>query len=324
MDSKHKEYLWVGIVIGFYVLTGYFGVYDISQMILWPILAMPMSLLLVKTGEKEVVALVGVMLSIIISVISTGGLHPIVISVFLLFILAPSFVFALLYRKKENIPKIIILTTLVVFLNGIIFLIFTKLLGIDYLDIYFSGLDGIQMIWNEYLADVEVQKLLPEGEDIEMYARAMTRTILQAKRTYPATLFTIGLVTSTMHLLITQLIARIGSWERPAMSEILRVGLSPAAAWVLLGLWIVTIQMGNTDNTMVFATESMLSVLFTLFQIMGLISMIVMIKRIGTRKIYRILLTAISIFWLLFNPTLLVMIGCMDSIFNFRKVKTLI
>lgn len=75
MNSKNKEVILVNIVIIFYVLTGFMGVYSISQMILWPILAIPMSLLLIKTGKKEVVGLVGVLLSVIISFLSTGQFH---------------------------------------------------------------------------------------------------------------------------------------------------------------------------------------------------------------------------------------------------------
>ncbi|HHX62020.1 MAG TPA: DUF2232 domain-containing protein [Epulopiscium sp.] len=325
MKPKQKEMMWLSIVIAFYVLTGFWGVYDISQMSIWPIFAIPMSLFLIKTGQKEIVGLVGVVLSVVISFLSTGKFHPAVISSFLLFILAPAFVFGILYGKKASIPRIIIATTVTVFLSVILFLTFSKILGVDYLDMYFSSLDTFQNIWNDSLTNPEVQKLLPEGENVlEVYVQIMGRMVLQAKRTYPATLFTAGLVGSTIHLLIIQLIARISSWDRPAMKDILNVGLSRVAAWVLIGLWMANMQLSAADTVWTFATESMLIVLFTLFQIIGLISVIVMTMRLGAKGITRIILTIISVFWFIFNPTLLIIIGCLDSMFNFRKVKTLI
>ncbi len=325
MQSKQKEIIWINIVIAFYILTGFLGIYDISQMIKWPIFAIPMSLLLIRTGQKEIVGLVGVMLSVLVSFLSSGKFNPVVISTFLLFILAPAFIFGTLYIEKTNIPRIIIATTITVFLNGIIFLTFNKLLGVDYLELYFLGLDTLQDIWNDSLTDPQMQQLLPEVENVhEIYARFIGKMILQAKRTYPATLFTLSLITSTIHLLVIQLITRIRRWERPAMKEILNVGLSPVAAWVLVGLWIVGMQVGSVDNTITFVTESMLVVLFTMFKIIGLISLIVMAMKLGAKKITQILLIVISLFWLTFNPTLLVIIGCLDSMFNFRKVKTLL
>lgn len=325
MKPKQKEIMWISIVIAFYLLTGFLGIYNISQLIMWPIFAIPMSLFLIKTGQKEVVALLGVMLSVSISFITTGTFDPVIISAFLLFILAPAFIFGVLYRKKINIPLIIINTTITVFLNSIIFLTFSRVLGTDYLEIYFSSLDTLQGIWNESFTNPEVQQLLPEGENVlEMYAQIIGKMVLQAKRTYPATLFTTALTGTTVHLLVVQLIARIGSWERPAMREILNVGLSPVAAWVLVGLWIVGSQVGSIDSTITFASESMLVVLFTLFQIIGMISIIVMTLKLSAKTIIRTVLIGISVFWLIFNPTLLVIVGCLDSMFNVRKVKTLI
>ena len=312
-------------MIGFYILTGYAGSYDVGMVLMWPIFAIPMSLFLIKTGQKEVGALVGVVLSVVVSFISTGTFHPIIVAVFLLFILAPAFVFGILYHEKVMIPQIVIATTVVYFAGLIVFITFAKFLGIDYLETYFAVLDTTQDIWSQYLSDVEVQKLLPQGENVmELYIQLMANTILVAKRTYPATLFTISLATAAIHLLIVQLIARVRSWERPVMREILNVGLSPAAAWVLIILWISMAQMGNIDTIWTFATESMVSILFILFQVIGLITIMVMIMKMGATKIIRVMLSIISILWLIFNPTLLVVIGCMDSIFNFRKVKTFI
>lgn len=325
MKAKHKEIIWVNLVIAFYIVTAYSGIYDITTMMLWPILAVPMSLLLIKTGKKELVALVGVMLAIIVSFIGTGRLNPIVISVFLLFVLAPAFVSGTLYHKKASIPRIIIGTTIMIFLSGIIFLSLGKILGIEYLEMYFTSLDAFQDAANNELGYEMMKDLLPEGENIrEFYEQAMGMAILQAKRTYPAMLFTVSLITSTMHWLLIQFIAYVRSWKRPLMKDILNVGLSPVAAWVLVSLWLVAANLGNVDTVWTFTIESMLVVLFIMFQIIGMISLIVMIGKIGTKKIFRILLTAISIFWFIFNPTLLIMVGCLDSMFNFRKVKTLI
>lgn len=325
MNSQRKESLWLFTMIGFYIITGFLGSYDVSMAFFWPLFAIPMSLFLIKTGKKEVTALIGVLLSVIISFISTGTFHPIVVAVFLLFIMTPSFIFGILYNKQVIIPQIIITTTIVYFASLIIFLTFSKLLNIDYLDSYFAILDATQDIWNEYLSDVEVQKLLPQGENVlEMYMQVMASAIRSAKRTYPATLFTMSLVTTTIHLLLIQLIATIRSWDRPKMKEIFNIGLSPAAAWVLIILWIVIAQMGRVDTIWTFAAESMLSVLFILFQIIGLITMIVLIMKMGATKIIRVMLSIIGILWLILNPTLLVIVGCMDSIFNFRKVKTFI
>ncbi len=325
MKDKQKEIIWINIVIAFYLITGFWDVYDITQMVLWPIFAVPMAILLIKTHQKEMVALLGAVLAVVISFLTKGKFDPVVISSFLLFVLAPAFVFGVLYINKVEIPRIILATTLTIFLSGIVFLTFSKLLGIDYLELYFSSLDAVQNIWNDYLIDPEMQKMLPGGEKvITLYAQNMGRLVLQAKRTYPATLFTSSLMGSTVYLLIIQLIARIRYWERPSMKEILNIALSPVSVWVLLGLWIAYAQMGNTDTHITFAIESMLVVLFIMFQIVGLISIIVMTMKLGGKKIMRILLIIISIFWLIFNPILLVIIGCMDSLFNFRKVKTLI
>lgn len=327
MNSRQKEYVGLFAIVIFYILTGYLGIYGISQSLLWPVFAIPMSLFLIKTGQKEILALAGVILSVVISFITTSTFHPIVVTSFLVFVLLPAFVFGTLYNKKTQIPLIVINTTVACFFGAIVFLTFGKLLGIDYLGSYFTILDTVQSIWNEYLMGVDFQKILPgkQGKEIlDLYIQMIAQVILIAKRTYPATLFTISLTTTIIHLLIIQLIAYIRSWRRPYMRDVLNVGLSPVAAWVLVGLWITVGQMGDVDTIWTFATESMINVLFVLFQIIGLITTLVMIMKIGTNKIVRIILSIISMLWLIFNPTLLVIIGCMDSMFNFRKVKTLI
>ena len=325
MNSRQKEYLWLFVMMMFYILTGSWGVYSIGLVFTWPLFAIPMSLFLIKTKQKELTALVGVILSVAISFISTSMFSPLVVAAFLLFIVMPAIVFSILYQKKVMIPQIIIVTTMVYFSGLIVFLTVAKLLGVDYSEVYFDSLDIMQDIWNRSLADVQAQELLPPGEDVlEISMKYIASAILVAKRTYPASLFIISLVTSTIHLLIVQLIARIRSWSRPAMKEILNVGLSPAAAWILVILWFATAQMGNTDTIWTFATESMLRVLFVLFQVIGIISVIVMIQKLKTTGMVRVMLSVIGMLWLIFNPALLIIFGCMDSIFNFRKVKTFI
>jgi len=325
MNPRQKEHLWLFVMIIFYILTGSWGVYNISLVFTWPLFAIPMSLFLIKTGQKELTALTGVILSVIISFISTSMFSPLVVAAFLLLILAPAFVFGILYKKGRMIPRIIIATT-IVYLSGLImFLTFAKLIGIDYLEAYFDTLDIMQEIWNQSLPDMQVQELLPPGEDVLSFTiEVMANAILIAKRTYPASLFITSLVTSTVHLLIIQFIACMRSWSRPAMKEILDIGLAPAAVWVLVILWIMAAQMGNADTIWTFSIESMLRVLFVLFQIIGIIAVIVMIQKLKTTGIVRVMLSIIGMLWLIFNPTLLVIIGCMDSIFNFRKVKTFI
>lgn len=325
MNSRQKEYLWLFLMVVFYILTGSWGIYNVGLVFTWPLFAIPMSLFVIKTRKIELTALVGIGLSIIISFIGTSTFDPLVVGAFLLFILAPTLVFGSLYKRKMMIPQIIIFTTIVYFFGSIIFLTFAKLVGVDYLEAYFESLDIMQGIWNYSLADIQAQELLPPGEDVlEIAVEFIASAILVAKRTYPATLFIISLTTSTIHLLIIQLIARIRSWGRPAIKEVLNVGLSPAAAWILIILWIVTAQMGNTDTIWTFATESMLRVLFVLFEVIGAISIIVMIQKLKVTVIVRVILSVIGILWLIFNPALLIIFGCMDSIFNFRKVETFI
>lgn len=325
MRDKQREIIWINLVIAFYLLIGFWNIYDISQIILWPILSIPMTLLLIKTHQKEIITLLGVILSVVISFLTKGRFDPVVVSAFLLFTLAPAFIFGALYIKQIVIPYIILATTVVVFLSGIIFLTFCKLLGIDYLELYFAGLDTMQNMWNSYITSPEIQKFFQEGEKILiLYAQNMGKLVLQAKRTYPATLFISSLIGSTVHLLSIQLIARIRYWERPDMKEILNIGLSPVVVWVLAGLWIISSQMGGADTHITFAVESMLVVLFIMLQIIGFISIIAMSTKLDGKKIMRILLIIIAAFWLIFSPTLLVIIGCIDSIFNPRKVKTLI
>lgn len=325
MELKQKDIIWLSVVIAFYILSGVFGLYNITSMVLFPLLAVPMTLLLIKTRQNELIMLIGVILAVVISFLSTGSPNIMVMSSFLLFILAPAFAIGTLYEKKTNIPRIIIVATIVVFLGGLIFLVVSKALGVDYLDIYFFKLDQIKSLMNDELAYEAMQNILPQGDHVrEVYLEALGKLVLQAKRTYPATLFTMSLIASTIQLCSIQFIAYVRSWERPRMKSILNVGLSRVAGLVLVGLWIINIQIGNTDNVLTFTSESMLIVLFTLFQIIGMISLIVMINKLGAEKLIRNFLIGISVFWLIFNPTLLVMIGCLDSLFNFRKVQTLI
>lgn len=320
MNLRQKDYYWLLGVIGFYILTGYLGMYGIWQGLLWPIFAVPLSLFLARTGQKEIVALTGIVLAVVISFLEAATFNPAIVISFLIFIVAPIFVFGSFYNKRVTIPWIIMMTTIVCFFGWIVFLGFSKLLRMDYLDLYFTLLDVSQEIWNDQLELLFSQ----DTSTLALYKEFLAQTILVAKRVYPATLFIISLVTSTIHLLIVQLVARIRSWRRPAMKEILSVGLSPVAAWVLIILWVTAVGMGDTDTIWTFATESMLSIFFFLFQIIGLITVAVMIMKIGTTKMVRIALSIISMLWLMFNPTLLVAIGCLDSMFNFRKAKTLI
>lgn len=53
MKDKQKEIIWINIVIAFYLIVGFKDIYDISLMALWPIFAVPMTILLIKHIKKK-------------------------------------------------------------------------------------------------------------------------------------------------------------------------------------------------------------------------------------------------------------------------------
>lgn len=176
MELRQKDIMWIGVVIAFYILSAILGLYNISAMILFPLLAVPMTLLLIKTKQRELVIFIGIMLAVVISFLTTNSLNLIIMSIFLIFILAPGLVVGSLYEKKTSVPRIIIVTTIVVFLGGIIFLTVSKILGVDYLEIYFLKLDEMKTLMNDALVYGKVQSFLPPGDQAtETYLEAMGR-----------------------------------------------------------------------------------------------------------------------------------------------------
>lgn len=328
MEQDRKNVIKLIVIMTIYILLSALGVFGQVGVVLFPVMAVPFTVFCMK---NKVAKELHILFHVVIGIINCLMVHSVLgILIYVVSVLVPTYIILFLYKQEIAIPNIIMCGGLI--LAAIIFVYFSIMnqFGINYEAQFSAGLD---MISNELITKFEsiINTGISEGLDVSQLQAGvkdinnlLTQGMELIKTCYPTIIVSQIIMYFGVTVLVVNTIVRRKKSTLPSMKQILEFRLSRVAILVLM-LSMVLISNGVNSSGAVFIFGfNLLSFMASLFQIAGMLSLIELLRRTSISSIVKIIgYVGISILFMA-NPQIIMFFGCLDSLFNYRKVSIVV
>lgn len=334
--SPKVSFFWALALAAFYIVLGVMGSQFYYIYIVAGILGIPLSLWTAKYGIRS-----ANMIIFLGATVTVGIWVGVIPSMVLLTVIIPSIVCGYLYQQKKPLSTIILTVGLSYFLSILIFVgIMNLVYNINIFVGYLNALTQLEKHMLQYLSQQETYMLgqlpqlrsiwgsvfkLTEEQLVQSYGIqriVVSQLIYMMQHNYPALLLISMTMVALFQVMLQKLLMYVLEWESPPVKELAIFSISPGVPF----LFVLSIIINNTVDVNRYSTisigiDNMQMIFLGLMFIVGILFTVHMIKTSRSGIGFKIVMTVLSIFWLLMMPIMYVFIGFIEGIFNFRRIK---
>ncbi len=319
MEYTMNQKLQLGAIALLYIILGVVGVYAQSLIFLFPVLATPLTLYLLR-HEMASKLHIGIQVGIILAIlVTTGEITQVLL--YSIAVVLPSYLFVACYKRNSSLPHTMFYIGLTVVGIFYVYIIAMKAVGIDYIQYYFAALDqyaSMYLLMVEEVAQGMTQEEIREV--IPMFKQLINAQITVLKTIYPGLLLVVGVGLAGLHIIIVGLIGRMRKWKMPSLKQFGQFTFQKKLLLLLL-LSILMVQGAETNEVMQLMGMNLYFFISALLEGLGCVTLLVLVSRRQTTAFLKGLLI-VSIGGLVMTmPLVLGIVGMMDILFDFRKNK---
>ncbi|MBE6024027.1 MAG: DUF2232 domain-containing protein [Cellulosilyticum sp.] len=326
-EDKKNVIKLIGIML-IYILLSALGVFGQMGVVLFPIVGLPFALYCMKnTVSKKLHVLFHVVVSIAIYLV----MHSILgVLIYLVSVVIPAYVILFLYKQELALPNIMMYGGLI--LSAVVFVYFAlmKNLGLDFEAQFAAMLDSM----NQEFA-VALDQLGKMGNVSGVSAAELQTSIVQLKEMmsaslnllksfYPAIVVSQIVMCFVITLLILNPLVRRKNKALPYTKQIFEFRLSKMAVLLLVLSMLLSDVNTTSSGAILVLALNLMSFLANLFEIVGALSFIALLSRTGLNGGVKVLGYVVIVMLFMISPYLLMFFGCLDAIFNYRKVSIVV
>lgn len=338
MKLDIKEILWLFAMGLFYIGIGILSFIIPIIYVFSCFLGVPFSIYIYKKGINRFSLLLTLIVSLILLFCGMGNSAFMI----LLLLFIPSIICGLFFNKQVNLPKNIINLSIIYFLGWIgMIIIWSFIYNIKFIEGFYSIIHLLEkqllsnlVIQYNHISDVienmqntknQFFQLMGYGDrDIVReysFARLQVKYYFYlVQYLFPVFIFIFGFFSSFLHVLFTKLILKSLEWKSPSINQLFNIGVKPLTI-VLMGLILifrVTI-IGNINPALMRSIDNTLTIFLLFIFMIGILFAIYIIKNSHSGLGWKVFLAIFSVISLMINPSLYVLLGFLESVFNFRK-----
>ncbi len=311
----------IGILLTYIVLAG-LGIYSAYGLFFFPILSIPLTVCLIKESMPKGIDFLFCSTAIIGIFMLTGTLEALL--VFVVAVCIPAYIIRFMYKKEFSLPHMIIYTALGIVVGVFGYGLVMSYLGINYGEVFIQSADEIKQI---YFDTIENLKTTLPAESINQLGdiKGMVSIIIELmKKVYPALIVVMSITLAAINLLLVQLILRLKKLKGVNLKQLVSFRLSKWAILILTLAMMTPFTPLNENVIAVTLAANVLIVLQYLLQLAGALALVGIISKgplhIGMKVMLYILISILFIIY----PSMLVLFGCFDTIFNYRKTDIIV
>lgn len=327
MDSNAKSIVSRICLIAIYIALGLVGLYHAVGLALFPIIAVPSIIYFItnKLDKRQ-----HIVFQLIVSVgiyLVTSNL--ICILVYLVSVCVPTYVILYFYKEEFPLPNIIMYATLSLAVVVLVFFVLMKYLGIDFEAYYLSILESIKDVpldsIKEWLVVQNTNLTSSNVTELSLEMKQLINSVVDAMQSiYSALIILQLLITTGIAVIIVNIVIRHKNKKFPSLVELLNFRLSKMSVLILFISTIAIASNGDESARWSILGLNVAFFLMTLFQMVGALALVAMINRASISKGIKVLGLFTVFILLSLSPYLVMFFGCLDTIFNYRKVKIVV
>lgn len=326
-ESKKNVMKFIGVMI-IYILLSALGIFGQVATVLFPIFSLPFALYCMRNKLSINMHIIfHAVISIVIYLLMGS---PYCILIYVVGVMVPTYMILFLYKQELSLPNIMMYTGLG--LAAVVFAYFAvmKTVGINFEVQFAAALDEInhsfasamdsalQMSESAGTSTSELQQAVAQF-------KAMIASSLEVLKTfYPAIVVSQMVIASSATVIIFNAIARRKNESLPRTKEILEFRVSKMAVLLLMLCMLFSDFNTNMQGAILILELNVMSFLMNLLQIAGTLGLIGLLSRTSTSAPLKVLGYIAIVMLFMFSPYIVMFFGCLDAIFNYRKVKIVV
>lgn len=325
-DKKNVIKL-IGIMV-IYILLSALGCFGQVGIVLFPIIALPFTLFCIR---NKVAKELHILFHVIVSIAVYLMVHSVIgILIYMVSIVIPTYIILFLYKQEIPLPNIIMYGGLILAIIVFIYFAIMKGLGLDFEVQFGSSLDQITTEFGATLDSVVNMNAANGANMAEMQAAVsqmkemMSTTIEMIKTLYATIVVSQTVICFGITVIITNVIARHKVPNLPSTKQILGFRVSKVAVLLLVLSMLVTDMNASTSGVILVLAYNLMSFLASLFEIVGMLSLMELLRRTSINSGVKILGYVGIVILFITSPYLLMFYGCLDALFNYRKVSIVV
>ena len=307
------------MLLVFYIILAIPGMYNIGVTIILPLLAIPLMLYMIKNTlscNTHILYHVATLLAIYALTTSIESCL-----IYITGIVVPVYAVSYFYKKKYPLPNTIMYAGIV---NGIALLIYQgimKSLGVNYELEYILLIEELKKALLPIITSqiTLASKVVDKGLEVQL-VRMFIDNLDLIKQLFASMLIIHAFICTIVQVLIVNLILRRKNKEMPAFGQLLDFRVSKVLLVILAGaILLVAMTTDSISGTMILGINVVV-IMYMLFMLLGFLSVIGIIKKSSINKGLKIISSIFLGVLIIVSPTLLILFGFLDTVFNFRKV----
>lgn len=319
MKQDTKKTLTLCMLLVFYIILAIPGMYNVGVTIILPLLAIPLMLYMIKNTlscNTHILYHVATLLAIYALTTSIESCL-----IYITGIVVPVYAVSYFYKKKYPLPNTIMYAGIV---NGIALLVYQgimKSLGINYELEYILLIEELKKTLLPIITSqiTVASKVVDKGLEVQL-VRMFIDNLDLIKQLFASMLIIHAFICTIVQVLIINLILRRKNKEIPTFGQLLDFRVSRLLLVILAGaILLVAMTTDSISGTMILGINVVV-IMYMLFMLLGFLSVIGIIKKSSINKGLKIISSIFLGVLIIVSPTLLILFGFLDTVFNFRKV----
>lgn len=319
MKQDTKKTLTLCMLLVFYIILAIPGMYNIGVTIILPFLAIPLTLYLIKNTLRRNTHILYHVATLLAIYALTASVESCLI--YITGIVVPAYAVSYFYKKKDPLPNTIMYAGII---SGIAFLIYQgimKWLGINYELEYILLIEELKKALLPILTIqlTATSKVVDKGLEVQLVQMFIGNLDL-IKQLFASMLVIHAFTCTIVQVLSTHIILRRKDKELPTFGQLLDFRVSRLLLVILAGaILLVAMTTDSLSGTMILGINVVV-IMYMLFMLLGFLSVIGIIKKSSINKGLKIISSIFLGVLIIVSPTLLILFGFLDTVFNFRKV----
>lgn len=322
MKPTNRSMIPIISLILFYILVSVFNPYGTMLFVFFPIITIPLTVWLIQYPND--IGIEGLFHAAIITTIYLLTKNIQSTLLYIIVVVIPAYTVSSTYKQYKPLPYIILYGGILTVAGMLAYIFIMKYMGIDYEKYFLLSLDQVQNMYMQLIdnAAIEIGKeKLPQIETMKYSIRILIDTI---KIIYPALLCILGIVLTTIQVFLLKIVLRIKKINGPSIKQLFSFKLSKTPILILIIAMILTFSQVEMANIWTVFALNIVVLFENLLQLMGIVVMIVLVRKtkiptIGKAGIYLVMMILYMVY-----PSIMTMLGCFDTIFNYRQVELIV
>jgi len=322
MKQSSKSIMAFTSLMLIYILLARVGVYSTIGIVLFPILSIPLAICLIK--NKLPLGLDFLFNGAIILGVYfiTNSMQS--VSIYIISVGVPAYAIYLFHKRQNPLPNTIMYVSVIMVVASFIYIGMMKRLGVDY-ELQFIGLmNKVKTLYFEALVTMSGSVAAPSVLETSIMKELITLVIDTIKQIYPALILTGCVLLTTIQVVLLNIFVKNKEVKTRSLKELFNFRLSKITVLIFFIAMVMLTFSQNANDVVRILSLNIFFFLEFLMKAMGIISMIVLLKRAHINLAFKIVGYIILVVLIIAPTSILMMIGCFDTLFNYRKAEIIV